>query len=166
VQALDRDEQPLEKGDRVRVVRHVGWRMLGNRRERLLGQYAYVADIGGLSVTIRLEEHPEVRTQIQPHDIALAPGHVEPEIEQPQLAQSAADVRLTERFPSTGRAQYTTWTIGEDEGTATIMHESGHWELTFAEFPGEYDGGEVGHHDDTATGAWNAWNRMHARLGG
>jgi hypothetical protein len=163
--ARDRDDQPLEKGDRVRIVKHVGWRELAGRRRRLLGEYGYVKELGLTLASVQLEEHPEIRTNLQPHQIALAPGTVEPEIEEPRAAQSSADVQLFERVPAYGKAQYTTWRIGEDEGTATILHESGRWELTFADFPGERDGGEVGPYDDSALGAWNVWNRARSLLG-
>lgn len=164
----DREEQPLERGDRVRIVRHIGWRdAASGKRVRLLGEYAYVSDASrAMTVGIKLEEYPEITSNVQGHEISLAPGLHEPEVEEPQVAQSSADVELVERVPAWGRPQYSVWRIGQDEGTATLLHTRGRWELDFLDLGiTDVDGGEVGEYDDSAQGAWVAWNKMRSLMG-
>jgi hypothetical protein len=160
----DRDDRPLEKGDRVRIVHSTEWRVVEGRRTRLHGQYAYVTEARQTSVSLRLEEDRAVTCTVPAHEVAIAAGMDQPELEDLRIAQSPADVELSERYPWRGRPQYSTWRIGEDEGTATLMYSSMTWELTFSERSGEFDGGEATEYDDSATGAWNAWNRMHAQV--
>lgn len=161
----DRDNQPLEKGDRVRIVQHVGWRDIEGRKTRLLGEYAYVRDADReTSVGIRLEEHAHIDLTVQSHQVALAPGMLQPEIEEPQLAQSSSDVRLIERYPSYGRPQYSTYAIGEGEGEATLMYARGCWELTYADLGvQDYEGDPAGADDDRPGGAWAAWTKARAQ---
>lgn len=147
----------------MRIVCHIGWRdSAAGERVRMLGEYAYVTDATrAMTVGIRSEEYPEIALNVQAHEIELAPGMTEPEVEEPHLAQSPADVELFERYPTHGRAQYTTWVIGAEEGRATLIHATGRWELDFLDIGiADVDGGEAGEYDDSAQGAWHAWNKM------
>lgn len=150
----------------MRIIRSSEWRDLDDRRTRLLGLYGYVADTSSvMTITVKLEEHPDQSIRLEPHAVALAAFDAEPEVEEPQVAQSSADVELVERIPYTGRPQYSTYRIGQNEGTATLIYHSMRWELTFADTgSNEYDGGEAGPYDDSPTGAWNAWNRARGLL--
>lgn len=161
----DREGVVLEKGDRVRVVKSSEWVYVEGKRQRLVGQYAYVTDTQSsqMTVELRLEEDPTVERKLTPDTVSLAPGMVEPEIEEPQRATSSHDVELIERYPRHGRAEYSVYRIGEDEGTATLLHNTMTWELTFAEVSmQEYDGGKADKYDDSPSGAWSVWNRMRA----
>ncbi len=163
----DRDLLALERGDRVRIVKSTSWHQIDGKRERLLGLYAYVTDTesSATTVSIRLEEHREITLRLQGHELALAGGMHQPEVEEAYSAQSASDVHLLERFPRSGPAQYSTYRIGEDEGTATLMHSTMRWELTFAHLgSAEYDGGGADIYDDRPSGAWDAWNRVRSRM--
>lgn len=165
-QPTDRDEQSLEKGDRVRIIRSSEWKELDGKRRRLAGLYGYVTDDSSLTtISVRLEEHQGVVVRVQPHTVALAAFDTEPEVEQSHMAQSSADVQLLERVPYTGRTEYSVYEIGDGEGTATLMYHNMHWELRFVETgDAEYDGGEAGPYDDSPSGAWSAWNLVHAHL--